>query len=119
MATIPGSGRDSGVPDPIRPACFEAVEFPPDFPQRLERLKQSTELSWNGFAAAIGVDPRQVSRWRKGVEPCGTSLLALFRLAVQIPGGILVLLALDAPLIGVQGSHRPAASAPRVRAVGR
>ena len=43
-----------------------------DFPKRLERLKEASGLSWRGFAKSLGVDPKQLRRWRKkGVEPSG------------------------------------------------
>ena len=45
--------------------------LPEDFGQRLERLKEASGLSWRGMAKALGVDPKQLLRWRKGVEPCG------------------------------------------------
>ena len=47
-----------------------------DFPKRLERLKEASGLSWRGFAKSLGVDPKQLRRWRKkGVEPSGTHAL--------------------------------------------
>lgn len=76
------------------------IEFPSNFPQRLSRLKEVCGLSWNGFARAIGADPRQVARWRGGVEPAGAAMLSLFELATRTPGGVEVILGLDAPLVG-------------------
>ena len=76
------------------------IEFPEDFPERLCRLKEATGLSWNGFAEYLGAEPRQVARWRKGVEPSGGAMLALLRVASRVPGGLQVLLALDRPLLG-------------------
>ena len=70
--------------------------LPEDFPQRLERLKQTTGLSWEGVAMCLGVDVRQVQRWRRGTEPCGGALFALFRLADRVPGGLDLLLRDDA-----------------------
>ena len=99
-----GSGDASALArPPVR--YVEPVEFPEDFPERLQRVKEATGLSWNEFASALGMDARQVARWRKGVEPCGSSMLALFRLAVHVPGGLVVLLALDSPLIGASGGR--------------
>ena len=46
--------------------------MPEDFPERLSRLKEANGLTWTGFAQAIGVDGKQLRRWRrKGVEPSG------------------------------------------------
>lgn len=70
--------------------------LPEDFPQRLDRLKQATGLSWEGVAMCLGVDVRQVQRWRRGTEPCGGALFALFRLADRVPGGLDLLLGDDA-----------------------
>ena len=47
---------------------------PEDFTQRLEALKEMTGLSWEGMAAGMGVDPRQLWRWRHG-----GAMLALVR----------------------------------------
>jgi hypothetical protein len=66
--------------------------LPDDFAHRLHRLKEASGLSWNRFAEKLGVDPRQVSRWRKGVEPCGGAMLSLLRLALLMPGGLEMLL---------------------------
>ncbi len=62
--------------------------LPDDFARRLHLLKEATGLSWNGFAEALGVDPKQVLRWRHGSEPCGGAMLSLIRLAGRIPGGL-------------------------------
>ena len=61
--------------------------LPDDFVQRLVRLKTASGLTWNGFAEALGVDTKQVLRWRRGTEPCGGAMHSLFRLAPRIPGG--------------------------------
>lgn len=66
--------------------------MPPNFPARLRALKELTGLSWYGFAEKVGVDPRQIVRWMKGVEPSGASMMSLFRVASAIPGGISLLL---------------------------
>lgn len=69
--------------------------LPADFPARLGRLKAATGLSWEGLAVCLGVDSRQVLRWRRGTEPCGGAMLALVRLARRVPGGLDDLLAED------------------------
>ena len=67
--------------------------MPDDFPSRLCVLKEASGLSWEGFAACLGVDCRQVLRWRmKGVHPSGGPMLAICRLAVMVPGGLRALL---------------------------
>ena len=72
---------------------LETAVFPEDFPQRLRRLKEASGLTWTAFALAIGVDLKQLGRWlRKGVEPSGGPLMALFRFAALIPGGGEILL---------------------------
>ena len=59
----------------------EGGVLPKDFPQRLERLKEASGLSWGALARAIGVDRKSLIRWRKkGVEPCGGAMHAIFRL---------------------------------------
>ena len=70
--------------------------LPEDFGQRLARLKEALGLTWEGFASMIGVDYRQMLRWRKkGAEPAGGAMLALVDLAVQVPGGLGILLDRD------------------------
>ena len=70
--------------------------LPEDFGVRLARLKEALGLTWEGFASMIGVDYRQMLRWRKkGSEPAGGAMLALVDLAVQVPGGLGILLGRD------------------------
>ena len=67
--------------------------LPDDFPKRLERLKELAGLTWAGFAAAIGVDYRQMYRWRKhGVEPSGAAMDRLYKFASRLDGGLEILL---------------------------
>ncbi|MXY85723.1 MAG: hypothetical protein F4209_06135 [Chloroflexi bacterium] len=66
--------------------------LPEDFPARLAALKELTGLSWEGVATALGVDSRQLHRWRKGTAPNGEAMLSLVRLATQVPGGLDALL---------------------------
>ena len=71
--------------------------MPDDFGARLVRLKEASGLTWDGFATAIGVDIRQVLRWRKkGCEPAGGAMLALVDFALQVPGGLAILTGRDA-----------------------
>ncbi len=71
------------------------AHLPSDFSQRLLRLKERTGLTWEGIAVAVGVDSRQLLRWRRGASPSGGAMLALFRLAAQIPDGVPELLVDD------------------------
>ena len=68
--------------------------LPSDFPDRLRRLKEASGLTWSGFAAAIGVDYKQMYRWhREDVEPSGGAMHALYYFASTIPRGVAILLA--------------------------
>ena len=56
--------------------------FPDDFPQRLERFKVESGLSWAEIARRLGADPKTVRRWRdRGILPNAYYLLALQDLA--------------------------------------
>ena len=74
--------------------------MPEDFPRQLAALKELTGLTWEGMADALGVDPRQLFRWRKqDGEPNGGAMLSLVRLAVRVPGGLALLLDEDVVVI--------------------
>ena len=45
--------------------------LPDNFPIRLVRIKEATGLTWNEFGEKVGVNPRQMLRWRKGAKPSG------------------------------------------------
>ena len=67
--------------------------LPDDFPERLARLRELAGLTWSGFARAIGVDYRQMYKWRKhGVEPSGAAMDRLYKFASRLPGGLAILL---------------------------
>jgi hypothetical protein len=84
--------------------------LPDDFPSRLCRIKDSSGLSWNELAEKLGVDPRQVARWRRGAEPSGGAMLALIQFAMLLPGGHQVLLS-----NGDAAASRPTARGSRRR----
>ena len=70
--------------------------MPEDFGARLDRLKEASGLTWDGFATAIGVDIRQVLRWRtKGCEPSGGAMLSLVDFALQVKDGLAILTGRD------------------------
>ena len=71
---------------------FETGVLPEDFSQRLTRLKEASGLTWSGLSRTLGVDPKQMYRWRKGTEPCGGAMLSLCRFARRMPGGIQILM---------------------------
>ena len=67
--------------------------LPHDFPERLEGLKEASGLSWGAMARSIGVDRKQLMRWRKkGTEPCGGAMHAIFRFAIRMPDGLDILM---------------------------
>ena len=69
---------------------LEPSRFPEDFPQRLERFKAASGLSWRGLARELCIDIRLVKRWRNGARPDSANLIALFSLAAGM--GLLHLL---------------------------
>ena len=71
---------------------YQTGVLPGDFPKRLERLKEASGLTWSGFARAVGVDPKQMHRWRRGVEPCGGAMHSLYRFAARLPNGLAILM---------------------------
>ncbi len=70
---------------------FQTGVLPSDFPKRLERLREASGLNWSAFARAVGVDPKQMHRWRKGVEPCGGAMHSLHLFASRVPDGPAIL----------------------------
>ena len=75
-----------------QPVPYGSGLLPEDFVRRLTRLKEASGLTWRGFAEALGVDPKQVLRWRHGTEPCGGAMHSLTLLAARIPGGLELLM---------------------------
>ena len=71
---------------------FGNTFLPDDFSRRLEWFKEASGLTWDGLAGCLGVDPRQLQRWRDGTKPSGDGLCALIKLASRIPGGLYILL---------------------------
>ena len=69
---------------------LEPPRFPDDFPRRLERFKEASELSWRALARELCVDIRLVKRWRNGARPDSANLIALLNLAAGM--GLLHLL---------------------------
>ncbi len=69
--------------------------LPEEFGERLDAFKKDTGLTWEVLAACLGVDSRQLARWRKGAKPSGDGLCALILLASRIPGGVHTLLGVD------------------------
>ncbi len=78
--------------------------LPEDFREKLEVIKRLTGLSWEGLASAMGVDSRQLWRWRKrGGEPGAGAMLALARISLRVPGGLALLL--DEDVIVILGNR--------------
>ena len=59
-------------------------EFPQDFPDRLERFKEATGLTWNALVRRLGVNPYRLREWRKGTIPDSTNLFILLALADKL-----------------------------------
>ena len=80
----------------LPPESLYCLPFlPDDFVDRLEYFKRVSGLTWDGMAYCMGVDPRQVRRWRHGTKPCGDTLFALLTLAARFRGGVHILLGVD------------------------
>ena len=73
--------------------------IPEDFIERMTSLKERAGLTWEGMALGMGVDSRQLLRWRKGGAPGGGAMLALVRLAIRVPNGLADLLDEDVTVI--------------------
>ena len=59
--------------------------FPDDFPQRLERFKGESGLSWAELARRLGTSALNLRRWKdKGVRPNWRHLMALLELAEDL-----------------------------------
>ena len=74
---------------------FGVTFLPEDFCERLEHFKEVSDLPWDAMAACMGVDPRQLRRWRQGTRPSGDGLFALLTLAARYPGGVHMLLGVN------------------------
>ena len=85
--------RPGALPSPD--LLFAASFLPEEFAGRLERFKEASGLTWDAMAACMGVDPRQLLRWRRGTRPSGDGLFALLMLAARFPGGVHALLGVD------------------------
>lgn len=83
--------RRRGASNPLRYPPGDA-RLPGDFGERLAEIKQRGDLTWEQMAEALGVDSRQLQRWRSGAAPSGGAMLALVRLAARVPGGLVELL---------------------------
>lgn len=79
--------------------------IPDDFPRRLNAFKDMTGLSWDALAGCLGVDPRQLQRWRKGTKPSGDGLCALILLSARVPGGLLTLMGIH--VLPPSGVYQP------------
>ena len=58
--------------------------YPDDFPQRLERLKEESGLSWAEIARRLDTPVLNLWRWRNGTRPSRRHLFALLDLADEL-----------------------------------
>ena len=64
---------------------IEPSQFPPDFPERLERFMKAADLSSRALARLLRVDNRMLRRWRlKGTQPDSGHLIDLLNLAADM-----------------------------------
>ena len=57
------------MPRQRKPYRREAHVFPEDFPQKLERLKEESGLTWSELARRLDTNPLTLRRWRQGARP--------------------------------------------------
>ncbi len=79
--------------------------LPGNFGERLLGLKQRAGLTWEEMAWLVGVDSRQLLRWRRGSTPSGGAMLSLVRLASQVPDGIFELVGDDLKIVTSQDAQ--------------
>ena len=60
---------------------LERPEFPAEFPQRLERFKEASGLSWRAIARELRLRVRVIHRWRAGGAPSAAHLVRLLEFA--------------------------------------
>ncbi|MCY3588086.1 MAG: helix-turn-helix transcriptional regulator [Chloroflexi bacterium] len=70
---------------PIQQSGYRSrgTEFPDDFPQRLERLRAASGLTWRRLARELGVGVRSLYRWRAGTRPDAAHMLAIVEFATE------------------------------------
>lgn len=95
----------------------EVTFLPEGFSDDLRSLKEASGLTWDEFADRLGVDPRQLQRWRDGTKPSGDGLYALLQFAAQVPGGVQMILRKHA--LPPAGRRHPAQSAANAGSAGR
>ena len=92
---------------PPRHLLFCDTSPPEDFGTGLKAFKEATGLTWEGLAACLGVDLRQLLRWREGTKPNWKGTCALIKLAAHIPGGFYTLFGVQHILPPVGGAYQP------------
>jgi len=75
-------------PSPHHAVTPGDTRLPDDFGERLAGLKTHSGLTWEAMAESIGVDSRQLLRWRRGSCPNGGAMLSLVRWAGLLPNGL-------------------------------
>ena len=64
---------------------IRTYDLPGDFPDRLERFKGESGLTWAELNRRLGVHDRTARRWRKGLARPGTRhMMALLDLAYSL-----------------------------------
>ncbi|MDE2747239.1 MAG: helix-turn-helix domain-containing protein [Chloroflexota bacterium] len=71
--------------NPLRTTTYRpnGAQFPDDFPQRLERLRAASGLTWRRLARELGVGVRSLYRWRAGTRPDAAHMLAIVEFATE------------------------------------
>ena len=60
----------------------ETHDFSSDFPQRLQRFKEESGLTWAEIARRLGTYPHTLWRWKEGLgRPNAKHMMALLDLA--------------------------------------
>ena len=66
-------------------------DIPDDFPERLERFREESGLSWAEIARRLDIHHETLRRWRKGrALPSMRHMMAILRLAGDLGLGDLI-----------------------------